>query len=133
LKAIGSQIRWFQAAEILGISYRNMRRRKRRYELFGYEGLFDRRARRPRPRRVPLPVVEQVLRPYRERYFAFNIRHFHERLREEHGIGLSYTWVKTCLQSAGLVPRQRKRGPTVDAGHGFGSSLPDGLKPNETF
>jgi transposase len=111
LKAIGGQLRWIQAAAILGISARTMRRWKQRYERQGYDGLFDRRTRRPSPRRVPLPVVEQVLRLYREQYFDFNVRHFHEQLRRGHQIALSYTWVKTCLQIAGLVPRRRRRGP----------------------
>ena len=38
-----------------------------------------------------------------EKYFDFNVRHFHEKLSDEHGIDLSYTWVKTLLQGAGLV------------------------------
>jgi hypothetical protein len=33
------------------------------------------------------------------------VRHFHAKLREEHQIGLSYTWVKQALQAAGLVKR----------------------------
>ena len=38
------------------------------------------------------------------------MQHFHEKLREEHRIELSYTWVKQALQGAGLVARGRKRG-----------------------
>ena len=38
------------------------------------------------------------------------MRHFHEKLRDEHGIGLSYMWVKLALQGAGLVKKGRKRG-----------------------
>src|ERR1700737_3327699 len=67
--------------------------------------------RRPSPRRVPLVIVEQVLALYRERYFDFSVRHFHEKLREEHGIHYGYTWVKLLLQSAGLVERASQRGP----------------------
>jgi hypothetical protein len=55
--------------------------------------------------------VEQVLRLYQEQDFDFNVRHFHEQLRTVHGLVLSYTWVKSCLQTAGLVPRRRRRGP----------------------
>src|SRR5213076_2704491 len=62
-------------------------------------------------RRVPLETVEQVLELYREKYFDLNMRHFHEKLREEHHIELSYTWVQQALQGAGLVARRRKRGP----------------------
>jgi hypothetical protein len=38
------------------------------------------------------------------------VRHFHEKLREVHGVELSYTWVKLALQGAGLVKPGRKRG-----------------------
>jgi transposase len=110
LRAIGKRITWWQAAEVLGISDRQMRRWKRRYELHGYDGLYDRRRGKPSPRRVPLATVEQVLTLYREKYFDLNVRHFHEKLREEHGIRLSYTWVKLALQGAGLVAKRRQRG-----------------------
>ena len=38
------------------------------------------------------------------------MRHFHEKLGEEHQIGSSYTWVKQALQAAGLVKRKSRRG-----------------------
>jgi transposase len=110
LRAMAKRMTWWQAAEIMGISDRQMRRWRRRYEIFGYDGLYDRRSGRPSPRRVPLRLAERVLALYRERYFDFNVRHFHEKLREEHGIALSYTWVKLALQGAGLVRRARRRG-----------------------
>ena len=51
-----------------------------------------------------------MLRLYQEKYFDLNMRHFHEKLSEEHGIELSYTWVQKALQGAGLVARRKKRG-----------------------
>src|SRR5579884_2277811 len=110
LRAMAKRITWGQAAEILGISDRSLRRWKRRYEQYGYDGLFDRRQQRPSPRRVPMEVAEEVLRLYQEKYADLNVRHFHEKLREEHAIQLSYTWVKLALQGAGLVAKGRKRG-----------------------
>jgi transposase len=110
LRALAKKIRWWQAAEIIGISDRQMRRWRERYEEFGYDGLFDRRREQPSPKRVPLGQVEQVLGLYRDRYFDLNVQHFHEKLRQEHQIGLSYTWVKQALQGAGLVQRGRQRG-----------------------
>src|SRR5437763_3935169 len=53
---------------------------------------------------------EDVLRLYQQEYFDFNVRHFHEKLQQEHGIELSYSWVKQALQGAGLVGRRRRRG-----------------------
>ena len=110
LRAMAKRITWFQAAEILGISCRQMQRWKTRFEHAGYEGLFDRRRGIPSPKRVPLKTVEEVLRLYKEQYFDFNVRHFHEKLSSEHDIQLSYTWVKQALQGAGLVKTRRKRG-----------------------
>jgi hypothetical protein len=55
--------------------------------------------------------VEEVLRLYREEYYDLNIRHFHEKLQDEHDIRLSYTWVQKALQGAGLVAKRHKRGP----------------------
>ena len=110
LRALAQKITWWQAAEIIGLSDRSMRRWRGRYEQYGYDGLLDRRRGRPSPKRVPVAEVEEALRLYQERYPDFNVRHFHEKLREEHGIELSYTWVKLALQGAGLVKKARQRG-----------------------
>ncbi len=110
LRAMAKRITWYQAAEILGISGRQMLRWQTRFKHEGYGGLFDRRKGLPSPKRVPLATVEEVLRLYQEQYFDFNVRHFHEKLVEEHDIKLSYTWVKLALQGAGLVKKGRKRG-----------------------
>jgi transposase len=110
LRAISKQIHWFEAAKILGLSARQMRRLYYRYRTYGYDGLYDRRSGKPSPRRVPLAVAERVFALYREKYFDFSVRHFHEKLWEEHGILLSYSWVKLALQGAGLVTKARQRG-----------------------
>jgi transposase len=98
------------AAELIGISERQMRRWRKRLEKQGYEGLLDRRWGMPSKRRVPKAQAEQVLSLYRDKYFDLNVRHFHEKLREDHQIGLSYTWVKQALQGTGLVKRKARRG-----------------------
>jgi transposase len=109
LKAMAKKITWWEAAEIIGVTARTMRRWRERLETDGYSGLVDRRKGKPSDRRVPLARVEEVLRLYQETYFDLNMRHFHEKLGEEHGIQLSYTWVQKALQGAGLVARGRKR------------------------
>ncbi len=110
LKAMARKITWWQAAEIIGVSERTMRRWRERLEQDGYSGLADRRKGRPSDKRVPLATAEKVLRLFQERYYDLNIRHFHEKLCEEHGIELSCTWVQKALQGAGLVARRKKRG-----------------------
>ena len=110
LKAVSKQILWTEAAEIIGVSYRTMKRWKARYEKHGYDGIFDRRMRAPSPRRVPMKELETILSLYRVTYHGFNVTHFHEKLREHHGITRGYTFVKRALQTAGLVAKSRVRG-----------------------
>jgi transposase len=110
LKAMAKKITWWDAAEIIGVSDRTMRRWRERLEAHGYSGLGDRRKGKPSVRRVPLATVEEVLRLYQDTYYDLNMRHFHEKLQGEHDIQLSYTWLQQALQGAGLVSKQRRRG-----------------------
>jgi len=57
-----------------------------------------------------MALAERILQLYRDEYFDFNVRHFHQKLREVHQIEISYTWVKNALQGAGLVAKKKKRG-----------------------
>src|SRR5215470_10217482 len=111
LRAMSKQLTWMQAAEILGVTDRTIRRMRKEWEEGGFDGLFDRRTQTPSPKRVPVKALEKVLELYREQYSDFNVRHFHEKLREQHDIHYSYTWVKKALQTAGLVAVRRKHGP----------------------
>src|ERR1700759_2323079 len=110
LKTAAGQLKWWEAAEIMGVTDRTMRRWRERLNEHGYSGLWDYRKRQPSHKRVPMATVEKVLQLYAERYFDFNVRHFYEKLRDEHSIQLSYTWVKTALQTAGLVKKRKKPG-----------------------
>jgi len=110
LRAMSGEISWIQAAEIIGCAPRTVRRWRWRYEHIGYDGLLDRRRGRPSPRRAPFAEVQRVLQLYRAHYVGFNGRHFHQIARRDHGVMLSYTYVKTALQRAGLLPTHRARG-----------------------
>jgi transposase len=110
LRALSGEIHWFQAAEILGLSTRSMRRYRAGLEKWGYDGLFDRRRRTPSPRSVPVGEVKRILGLYRERYRGWNVRHFYQTAKREHGVKVSYTFVKQALQGAGLVVKHKARG-----------------------
>lgn len=111
LKAMAKKLTWIEAAEIAGMSVRNMQRKRQSYIEFGYTGLADQRRGKLSWHRVPMATAERVLALYQEKYFDCNVRHFHEKLREVENIQLSYSWVKQALQGAGLVPKRKKRGP----------------------
>jgi hypothetical protein len=114
LRAASGKILWMQAAEILGISPRSMQRWKRRYEEHGYDGLFDRRQKRPSPKRVPMATVEKVLRLYREQYFDFNVKHFTERSMPSSSATAGSR--RRCRRRA-WWPGSANAGGTVNSGH----------------
>ena len=86
LRAYAKKLTWIEAADILGMSYRHLQRVREAYKRFGFDGLHDGRVGKDSPRRVPVAVVEEVLRLYREEYFDFSVKHFHEKLTEKHSI-----------------------------------------------
>lgn len=109
-KALRGELRWIDAADVLGVSDRQMRRWRRRYEHDRMGGLLDRRKGKPPKNKVPLEVSAEVLRLYRDTYAGFNVKHFWELLQEEHEIEVSYSWTKDLLHGSGYVLRHPKRG-----------------------
>jgi len=110
VRAIAKELTWIQAAEICGITARQMRRLKKRYERHGYDGLVDGRSGKPRRKRIPLATIEQLCQLRREQYAEFSVQHFWEKATEEHQLEISYTWAKLALQAAGLAEKSPGRG-----------------------
>src|ERR1700752_4828326 len=98
------------AADLLGISERQLRRWRERYEEEGLDGLTERGLGKPSPKRVPTAERERMLDLYRGTYRGWNVKHFHEHLRRDHGFRWGYTFVKTELHASGLVERAKRRG-----------------------
>jgi hypothetical protein len=99
-----------EAGEVLGMSERQFRRYRDRYEEGGMAGLVDRRLGKPSRRRIPSRDVQLMLELYGGVYWGWNVKHFHEHLVRDHGFRWGYTWVKTQLHTAGLVDRAKRRG-----------------------
>ncbi len=110
VKAIAGKITWVQAADILGISERHLRRLKDRFQKFGYGGLRDCRGGRVRRKRIPIETIREICRLKREVYADFSMRHFYEFATEKHGLELSYTWTRLILEEAGIVSKAPGRG-----------------------
>jgi len=116
MQALSGRQPWIHVAEVLGVSARTVRRLRWRYEQYGFTGLYDHRQRTPSPRAVPLAEVHRLLALYRDRYGprdghpGFNVRHFYQIARREHGVQVSYSFVKKALHAAGLIRKRRPRG-----------------------
>jgi Helix-turn-helix domain len=104
------ELSMMEAGELLGMSERQFRRYRGRYEEDGAEGLVDRRLGKPSPKRVPAADARLMLELYGGVYRGWNVKHFHEHLVRDHGFRWGYTWVKTQLHTAGLVERAQRRG-----------------------
>jgi hypothetical protein len=98
------------AAEVLGMSERQFRRYRDRYEEDGEAGLLDRRLGKPSPKRIGSAEVDRMLELYRTVYRGWNAKHFHEHGIRDHKFTWGYTWTKTQLHTAGLVERAKRRG-----------------------
>jgi len=109
-KALEGRINWVQAATIMGITSRHLFRLRLLYEQYGVPGMRDRRSGRRMPSRIPPEVVDEICRLRRERYADFSVRHFHQFATERHGIRISYTMLKTILQTRELASKARGRG-----------------------
>lgn len=110
LQAIAGKMSWPQAADVLGMSARTLRRWRRKFQEKGMDGLIDRRQRCPSARAIPEAELRRWLLLYRQRYAGYNARHFWSTCRRDHGLTWSYTLIRQALQMAGLVRKHRPRG-----------------------
>ena len=104
------ELSMMEAGELLGMSERQFRRYRERFEEDGEAGLIDRRLRRPSEKRIGSAEIERMLELYRGVYRGWNVKHFHEHGMRDHKFSWGYTWTKTQLHTAGLVERAKRRG-----------------------
>src|SRR5436305_4083946 len=87
-----------------------MRRMRKRYEEFGYNGLFDQRRRKRIYLRVPMETAERVLALYRDTYFDLGCaalsREAGRRARDRNQLHVGEAGVARSR----LVARRKKRG-----------------------
>ena len=99
------------AAKRLGLSSRQVRRLKKRVAKEGAEGVVHRLRGRSSKRKITDSIVTQVSQLYDEKYAGWNMSHFCEWLKAEHGIELSREAVRQILLSEPERPRRKSRSP----------------------
>src|SRR5215208_8179123 len=104
------ELSMMEAGELLGMSERQFRRYRERFEEDGEAGLIDRRLGKASPKRIEAAAVDRMLQLYRTVYRGWNVKHFHEHGVRDHNFSWGYTWTKTQLHTAGLVERAKRRG-----------------------
>src|SRR5215217_7909802 len=104
------ELSMMEAGELLGMSERQFRRYRERFEEDGEAGLIDRRLGKASPKRIEAAAVDRMLQLYRTVYRGWNVKQFHEHGVRDHNFSWGYTWTKTQLHTAGLVERAKRRG-----------------------
>jgi transposase len=100
-----------EAAEVLGLSKRQVRRLRRAVERRGAKGIVHGNAGRAPAHRLGEEVRDQIVELRRKRYAGFNDQHFTEKLREVEGVEVSRSSVQRLLRAAGIGPPRRRRAP----------------------
>ena len=100
-----------EAAERIGVSYRQAKRIGRAIRERGIKGLVHGNRGRPSKHRIKESLREKVLELSKGVYWDFNDTHFTEKLRECEGIDLNRETVRKLRREAGMAPKRRRRGP----------------------
>jgi len=78
------ELSMMEAGELLGLSERQFRRYRERFEEDGEAGLLDRRLGRASPKRIVEAELGRMLELYRTVYRGWNVLHFHEHGVRDH-------------------------------------------------
>ena len=105
----GGRLTQAEAALLLGVSERTLRRYVARFDDGGLAALVDHRLTQVSHLRAPVDEVLRLTEQYTRRHSGWNAKHFHAWYRRDGGTR-SYTWVKSRLQEAGVISRAPAKG-----------------------
>ena len=100
-----------EAAQLLGISKRQLQRLHRAYSEEGAAVLAHGNRGRPAHNAVDAATATRVVALARDKYQGFNQQHLTEMLAENEGISLSRPTVRRILLAAGISSPRRRRAP----------------------
>lgn len=100
-----------EAARLLGLSPRQLRRLRTAYQARGAAALVHGNRGRPSPRRTPARTRDRLLRLARAKYAGVNFQHLTELLAEHEQLLLSRPTVHRILKAAGVASPRTRRPP----------------------
>jgi transposase len=108
-RVIEKRLRQVEAARILGLTSRQVRRLRRAYERDGARALASKHRGRPSNRRLSAELRREALATVRSRYEGFGPTLAHEKLTELHDLELSVETLRHWMIEDGLwIPRARR-------------------------
>ena len=100
-EVIEGKMRLSHTCEVLGLSYRQILRLKKRFLYLGFEGLLRQNPEKPPNLKVTDEIREKIIELRKNLYWDFNILHFKEKL-QEHEVFLSYESIRKVLIENGI-------------------------------
>ncbi len=100
-----------EAAEVLGVSERQVKRLRKAYRERGATGLVHGNRGKRSPQRTPEEVVKQIAALVEAHYRDYNDQHVTELLEEKHGIKVSRSTVRRVRLAHGLRSPKRRKAP----------------------
>jgi predicted secreted protein len=109
-KVVDGALTQVEAARLLRLSTRQIRRLRRRFDIAGDQAVVHRLRGRPSNRRIDDARRQKILAAYRRDYPDFGPTFASEKLAEQ-GLAVSPETLRQWLLAAGLWQRQRQRDP----------------------
>ncbi|MGI6294471.1 MAG: ISNCY family transposase [Armatimonadota bacterium] len=100
-----------EASQILGVSYRHVKRLKEDFDKEGIKGLVHGNIGRSPANKIDDDLKTQVIALSKEKYHDFNDTHFTEMLKCEEHIELSRECVRTIRRGAGIKAKHKRKPP----------------------
>lgn len=100
-QVINGKISQSNAAIVLGISIRQVKRLSKNYREKGLLGLIHKGRGKPSNRKISPKIKEDVLKIIRKKYPDFSYQLIHEQLQEKHEIFLSAEWIRQTMIKEG--------------------------------
>jgi transposase len=100
-----------EAAELLGLTERSIRRLRARLGREGPAGLVHGNRGRVSPRRLPAAMRDRILELAQDEYAGLNDSHLADLLAEREGIGIGRSSLQRLLRGAGQASPRKRRAP----------------------
>ena len=107
----GGKLTTREAAEVLGLSPRQVRRLRRAVEQRGAAGVVHGNQGRAPGNRVAAELGARIIALRRQKYEGFNDQHFTEKLGVVEGVKIARATVQRLLRAAGIGPPRQRRAP----------------------
>jgi transposase len=112
-KLVKKEIRQKKAAQILGLSVRQIKRLKKRYQQEGAAGLIHKNRGRESNRKIPAEEIDRVIEIVKKEYWDFGPTLAHEKLVENHGFIFGVEALRQAMIKANLWKAKRNKKPRI--------------------